>query len=92
MLSPNVLNIQVAGNIGLINPLIFNHFGYGTYAQVTNNLNFIFFYKMLASYLGDLVSSFSILFFSCFVFSDHIYLFFSWADVEMQAGVGRFQF
>jgi CUG-BP- and ETR3-like factor len=24
---------QVAGNIGLINPLIFNHFGYGTYAQ-----------------------------------------------------------
>ena len=41
--SPNVLNFQVAGNIGLINPLIFNHFGYGTYAQVTNNLNFIFF-------------------------------------------------
>ena len=25
---------QVAGNIGLINPLVFNHFGYGTYAQV----------------------------------------------------------
>ena len=24
----------VAGNIGLINPLVFNHFGYGTYAQV----------------------------------------------------------
>jgi len=23
----------VAGNIGLINPLVFNHFGYGTYAQ-----------------------------------------------------------
>ena len=30
-----VLDFQVAGNIGLINPLIFNHFGYGTYAQVT---------------------------------------------------------
>ena len=29
---------QVAGNIGLINPLIFNHFGYGTYAQVAYNL------------------------------------------------------
>lgn len=24
---------QVAGNIGLINPLVFNHFGYGTYTQ-----------------------------------------------------------
>ena len=30
-----VWDFQVAGNIGLINPLIFNHFGYGTYAQVT---------------------------------------------------------
>ena len=66
--SPNVLNFQVAGNIGLINPLIFNHFGYGTYAQVTNNLNFIFFYKMLVSYLSDLVSSFFfiLLFLFCF--------------------------
>ena len=30
---------QVAGNIGLINPLVFNHFGYGTYAQVRINTN-----------------------------------------------------
>lgn len=30
---------QVAGNIGLINPLIFNHFGYGTYAQPYTHLN-----------------------------------------------------
>ena len=29
---------QVAGNIGLINPLVFNHFGYGTYAQVIDIL------------------------------------------------------
>lgn len=28
---------QVAGNIGIINPLVFNHFGYGTYAQVSSN-------------------------------------------------------
>ena len=27
----------VAGNIGLINPLVFNHFGYGTYAQVRSS-------------------------------------------------------
>jgi len=30
---------QVAGNIGLINPLVFNHFGYGTYAQPYTPLN-----------------------------------------------------
>jgi len=30
---------QVAGNIGLINPLVFNHFGYGTYAQPYTHLN-----------------------------------------------------
>ena len=30
---------QVAGNIGLINPLVFNHFGYGTYAQVKMKKN-----------------------------------------------------
>jgi len=30
---------QVAGNIGLINPLIFNHFGYGTYAQPYTHLS-----------------------------------------------------
>lgn len=30
---------QVAGNIGLINPLVFNHFGYGTYAQPYTQLN-----------------------------------------------------
>jgi len=30
---------QVAGNIGLINPLVFNHFGYGTYAQPYAHLN-----------------------------------------------------
>lgn len=30
---------QVAGNIGLINPLVFNHFGYGTYAQPYAQLN-----------------------------------------------------
>jgi len=29
----------VAGNIGLINPLIFNHFGYGTYAQPYTQLH-----------------------------------------------------
>jgi len=30
---------QVAGNIGLINPLVFNHFGYGTYAQPYTQLS-----------------------------------------------------
>ena len=34
MIPPLATPAQVAGNIGLINPLIFNHFGYGTYAQV----------------------------------------------------------
>ena len=30
----------VAGNIGLINPLVFNHFGYGTYAPVQFLVNY----------------------------------------------------
>ena len=25
---------SIAGNFGIINPLVFNQFGYGTYAQV----------------------------------------------------------
>ena len=45
---------QVAGNIGLINPLVFNHFGYGTYAQVIyslkNNLGWSFGKLSLAPY------------------------------------------
>ena len=39
---------QVAGNIGLIDPLVFNHFGYGTYAQVYGKILKLSFVRLIS--------------------------------------------
>ena len=69
---------QVAGNIGLINPLIFNHFGYGTYAQVAYKLLLLIPKSLFHFFFSVVVNQY---------FSDHIHV----LPHLPRVAVGRFQ-
>ena len=69
---------QVAGNIGLINPLIFNHFGYGTYAQVAYKLLLLIPKSLFHFFFSVVVNQY---------FSDHMHV----LPHLPRVAVGRFQ-